>query len=70
MNAEKIRELLRRQPFVPFDIHMTNGEIYSVRHPEQAMVAGATLVIYYPETDRIAWCSLLHVANVLMAQPA
>jgi hypothetical protein len=70
MNAEKIRELVRRQPFVPFDVHMSNGEIYSVRHPEQVFLAGATLLIYYPETDRLAWCSLLHVANILMAQPA
>jgi hypothetical protein len=27
MNAEAIRELLRRRPFEPFDVHMSNGEV-------------------------------------------
>jgi len=70
MNAEAIRELLRRQPFQPFEVHMTNGEVYPVRHPEQVFLAGARLLIYYPESDRLAWCSLLHVANILMEQSA
>jgi len=70
MNANAIRELLRHQPFEPFEVHMTNGEVYPVRHPEQVLLAGARILIYYPETDRVAWCSLLHVANILMDQSA
>ena len=37
MNAEAIRDLLKRQPFRPFVIHLSNGETYEVRHPEFAM---------------------------------
>jgi hypothetical protein len=70
MNAEAIRELLRRRPFEPFEVHMTNGEVYLVQHPEQAFLAGTRLLIYYPETDRLAWGSILHIANILMQQPA
>lgn len=70
MNAEAIRELLRRQPFEPFEVHMTNGKIYSIKHPEQAFLAGSRLLIYFPESDRLVWCALLHVSNIAMSQPA
>jgi hypothetical protein len=33
-------------------------------------LAGARLLIYYPETDQLAWCAILHIANILMQQPA
>jgi hypothetical protein len=70
MNAETIRELLRRQPFEPFEVHMSNGEVYAVRHPEQALLAGSRLLIYFPATDKLAWCALLHIANILIQQSA
>lgn len=70
MNAEAIRELLRRQPFEPFEVHLSNGEVHPVRHPEVAFLAGARLLLYYPETDRLVWCSLLHLANIVLKQAA
>jgi hypothetical protein len=27
MNAEALRELLRRRPFQPFEVHLSNGEV-------------------------------------------
>jgi len=64
INAETIRELLHRQPFEPFDLIMSNGERYQVRHPEFAMLVHRTVVIGYPDSDRISICSLAHVASV------
>src|SRR5437868_9799107 len=60
MNADAIRELVRREPFEPFEVNMTNGEVYPVRHPEQVFLAGSRMLIYYPETDRLIWCSPAH----------
>jgi hypothetical protein len=40
MNADAIREFLRRQPFEPFVIRMSNGETHEVRHPECLIVGG------------------------------
>ena len=34
MNAEAIREMVRRQPFVPFVIRLSSEETHEVRHPE------------------------------------
>ena len=69
MNVETFRELMRRQPFEPFEIRMTNGDAHRFRHPELAFLAGSRLVVHYPENDRIAILSLLHAATIEMIQP-
>ena len=69
MNVETLRELLRRQPFEPFEVRMTNGDAHRIRHPELAFLAGSRLVVHYPENDRIAILSLLHAATIEMIQP-
>jgi hypothetical protein len=70
MNADTIRELLRRRPFEPFEIHMTNGDIHQIRHPEMVMIVQTRLVVGYPDTGKIAILSLLHVATIEMAKAA
>jgi hypothetical protein len=42
MGAEELRTLLRRQPFVPIRIHLTDGQTYQVRHPEMALLTRST----------------------------
>lgn len=64
MNAETMREMLRRQPFEPFQIRMTNGDIHEIRHPEFGMVTGGRFVIGYE--DRVVILSLLHIAAIEM----
>jgi hypothetical protein len=66
MRPEAIRELMQRRPFVPFAVHMSSGEVYRVTHPEQVFIAGGLLLIYYPDQDRIAYCSFVHIANVVL----
>ncbi|MGH7169135.1 MAG: hypothetical protein ACRELG_02515 [Gemmataceae bacterium] len=70
MNAEYFRQLLHRQPFEPFAVHLSNGEIHAIRHPECANLTNTRLVVVDPEADRITVCSLLHVAGVEMLQSA
>jgi len=38
MRPEDVREFLRRQPFQPFRLTLTDGRTYDVMHPELAMV--------------------------------
>ena len=70
MNAETIRELLRRQPFEMVEIRMTNGDTHQIRHAEMVLIVGPRMVVGYPETERIAILSLLHVAAIDMRQAA
>ncbi|HWB13851.1 MAG TPA: hypothetical protein VG826_31785 [Pirellulales bacterium] len=61
---ETIQELLRRQPFEPFEIRLSNGEAHQVRHPENVAVAKTRLAIAYPEADRIVLCAVVHINSI------
>ena len=68
MSGDSIRERLRKQPFEPFEVHMSSGDVYQVKHPEQALVTGANVYIWYPETDHVASCSLLHITGLEISE--
>jgi hypothetical protein len=70
MSGESLRELIKAEPFEPFEVHLSSGDVYSVKHPEQAWVTGASLYIWFPEdpNDRVARCSLLHITGVEYAE--
>jgi hypothetical protein len=69
MNHEAMQELLRRQPFEPFEIRLTNGEKYEIRHPEMALLLKTRIIIAQPD-DRTVICPLLHIASVETRQSA
>ena len=71
MSGDALRELVRAQPFQPFEVHLSSGDVYQVYHPEQALVTGASIYIWYPESekeDHVVRCSLLHVTGVEYAK--
>lgn len=70
MNSETIREFLRREPFEPFIIRMSNGEVHEVRHPECAIVMKTKIILGYPEEDRSVYCPLIHINTVEPLQAA
>ncbi len=69
MNAETVREFLRREPFEPFVIRMSNGESHEVRHPECALLTATRVVVGYPIEDRIVYCALIHINAIEALQP-
>ena len=70
MNEETIREWLRRRPFEPFELHLSNGERYEVRHPELVALARTRMAIADPAADRIAHVALVHVNSIAALQTA
>src|SRR5438105_4399542 len=70
MSAETIREMLHRQPFQPFQLRMSNGDKFDVRHPEFAMLLKSNLIVGFPGSDRFTICALLHIADVAPLQSA
>jgi hypothetical protein len=74
---DRILELLKQRPFQPFRIHLSNGNTYVVRHPEQVMMGPAQMVVGIAAHDApnyevadFAIVSLLHVTElVLLATP-
>jgi hypothetical protein len=48
-----IREMLRRQPFQPFAIRLSDGRAFDIAHPDFLFVTPkASLVHYVSEDDR------------------
>ncbi len=78
MRTEDIREYVRRQPFQPFRLTLTDGRTYEVHHPELVMVGRSTVAVGLPRPndpepvyDRLVTISLLHVMQVeALASPA
>lgn len=61
---ETLLQLLRRQPFQPFTVQMSNGQRFDIRHPEMAALLKSNLIVATPDSDEYEICSLLHIANV------
>lgn len=61
---EALVPLLRKQPFQPFEVRMSNGDAYQVRHPEMALLLKSNLVFGSPESDKFTFCALLHITGV------
>ena len=71
MRPEDFRDQLRKQPFQPFRLTLTDGRTYEVRHPELAMVGRTTVIIGLarpdepePVFDRQVTVSLLHIMQI------
>lgn len=48
MPPQDLLQFVRRRPFIPFRLHVSDGTVYDVRHPELLMVALATAVVGLP----------------------
>lgn len=68
MNTETLRQMLATRPFHPFEVRMSNGNVFLVRYPEFAFVLRHTLVIGDPDADSIALCALDQMASVNVSQ--
>ena len=64
MNAEALRKLLNEQPFEPFDVVLSSGHVFKIKHPENVIVMKNTLVVTEPENDIVQWTSLIHIVAV------
>ncbi len=45
------RELLQREPFQPFRLHLSNGTTYEIRHPELAVLRFSVVWLHFPAKD-------------------
>jgi len=68
MRPNDLLELVRRQPFAPFRVHITGGKTYEVRHPDQMIVlrSRAALAVGGENGvgDRLEHVALLHFVRV------
>ena len=61
---ENIRELLNREPFLPFRLIMTSGKTYEVVSPNSAALLKSEVFVVFPDGERWAHVPLLHIASI------
>lgn len=59
-----IRDLRRRDPFVPFRIVMTSGDAYVVENPDAMAMNDAHVFYCFPKTDRLAYLRISEIIAV------
>ena len=69
MRPAQILAHLRKHPFAPIRIFLSDGCSYDVRHPEMAAVSRAEMVIGLEPTednipDRFAYCDPVHITRI------
>jgi hypothetical protein len=71
MRLEEIQDVLRREPFTPFRVFVSDGATYDVRHPELCVPGRRCLFIGMPAAgttepvfDRHAIVDLAHVTRL------
>ena len=64
MNTETFQGLLRRQPFQPLEVRMSNGDAHQIRHPESAFLLRSSVILGSPESDDFEFLSLLRIVEV------
>jgi hypothetical protein len=76
MRPDDFRQLLRRQPFCPFRVFVSDGTTYDITHPENASVVHMSLRIGLrpggimdPPRVRFAFVSILHITRVEVFYP-
>jgi hypothetical protein len=69
MTAEELIELLAERPFQPLRLHLDDGRMREIRHPEMAIVADTIVAIGVPRDDdprratTITHCSIPHIVE-------
>jgi len=68
--TEDIQELIRKQPFEPFRICMSDGRIYDVMHPELCLPGRTKVHVGVPDPKakrlimRVDQCALVHIVRI------
>ena len=77
MRPDDLRRLLKRQPFCPLRIFVSDGSIYDITHPELAMVVHMSLRIALPPSgimgsplEHAIFVSIIHITRVEVYFPA
>jgi hypothetical protein len=67
---DEIRDLLNREPFVPFRIALTSGQVYDVTDPNLVALGQTQINIYPPKSDRYSIIRLNQIASIEVGQAA
>lgn len=68
MRPDDLHEFTRRQPFAPFRMHVSDGRVYDIRHPDQVIPLRSRVLIGVggddTTPDHVEHISLIHVVRL------
>jgi hypothetical protein len=71
MSQHDVIEMLTKRPFQTFRIHVSDGTVYEIRHPEMMMVGRTRALIFFPPKDlplpaldRYEAVALVHITHL------
>jgi hypothetical protein len=70
MSAEELIELIAERPFKPLRLHLADGRVREIRHPEMAIVSVDSVAIGIPAegkpmlATKITYCSIPNIVEV------
>ena len=65
MIAEEIRRLLKRRPFDPFRLHVSDQAVHVVVHSDWALINPAgTMMIVMDEAGYFDWVATAHITRI------
>ena len=62
--VENLRDLLEREPFLPFRLVMSSGKSYEVARPNLAMLLKSEVFVAFPDGERWAHVPYLHISSI------
>lgn len=71
MSITAVQRLLKRQPFEPFVVEMSDGSSYEVLRPDQVFLAARAIYVGLPPSDDyqvaqdVAICDLLRITRLV-----
>jgi hypothetical protein len=77
MRPEDILELLRTRPFEPFRLHLSDGSVYEIPHPDMAIVQRSKVTVAVPgalgpdgPAERTVNRALIHITRTELVNGA
>lgn len=64
MNADEIREWLSKEPFEPFRLRLSSGDVMEVGEPQSVAVMRNRLFVALPDGEKWVFIPYLHIAAV------
>lgn len=69
MHPEEFLAAIRRRPFIPLRLHVSDGTAYELRHPEMAMVTRRSVILAISDdpkklADRSMQIDVVHITRL------
>jgi hypothetical protein len=61
---QTVRDLRRREPFIPFRVVMTSGDAYTVEDSELLAIGSSQLIYCFPHSDRVAHLRMNQISAI------